>query len=107
MGDASLMTWITSDQFLDESSYTTTKSGLRYTMLPNTAKKGERVEKGSNVKVLYKLYLEKDHKHIYSQATLAEGFNLRVGGGSVIKGFDEAVMLMKPGDRGRFLMPGD
>ena len=56
---------------------------------------------------MYKLYLEDKHKHIYSQSKISEAFSLTAGSGGVIKGFDEAILLMKIGDRGRFIMPSD
>ena len=49
---------------------------------------------------LYKLYLLGDGSsltHIYSQSNAGEAFSLRLGAGSVIPGFDEAVLSMSVG----------
>ena len=104
------MSWVYTEKWDDADSYLTTGSSLRYKMLPprRRTKHQAEINKGETVKVMYKLYIghgTPDYKHIYSQSTLSEAFSLTVGGGSVIKGFDEAVLLMKDGDRGRFLMP--
>jgi len=105
------MPWVYAGSWDDAASYTTTGSGLRFQMLPprRRSKHQEEIKKGETVKVMYKLYIEgeAEHKHIYSQSTMGEAFTLTAGAGSVIKGFDEAVLLMKDGDRGRFIMPGD
>jgi peptidyl-prolyl cis-trans isomerase A (cyclophilin A) len=103
------MSWVYAEDWGDSSNYETTSSGLRYKMLAprrRTKNKG-KIKKGDSVKVMYKLYIEgePEHKHIYSQSTLGESFGLVAGQGGVIKGFDEAVLLMKDGDRGRFMMP--
>ena len=105
------MSWVYTETWDDSSdNYVTTGSSLKYKMLPprRRTKHSSEITKGETVKVMYKLYIKHDtpdRKHIYSQSTLAEAFSLTAGGGSVIKGFDEAVLLMKDGDRGRFLMP--
>jgi len=112
--DADEMKWVYENQefFADEAAYTATSSGLKYLMLPGPPGldgKGERphVQGGRPVPVMYKLYLADGHTHVYSQATPADAFHLSAGKGQVIKGFDEAVLLMRFGDRGRFIMPAD
>ena len=117
------MPWVAANEWKDSrvesNGYTTTASGLRYRMLPRRRRsKGTNVNvnRGDHVVVLYKLFLSTEMddgvaatpaqgKHVYSQDTIAEGFKLVVGAGRVIPGFDEAVLLMKDGDRGRFLLP--
>ena len=42
---------------------------------------------------------------MYSQANLRKAFEVILGSGRVIKGFDEALHNMCVGDRGRFLLP--
>jgi peptidyl-prolyl cis-trans isomerase A (cyclophilin A) len=104
------MPWVYTTDWGESANYETTASGLRYKMLaPRRRSKGTTITKGDSVKVMYKLYIEgaPEHKHIYSQSTMAESFGLVAGKGGVIKGFDEAVLLMKDGDRGRFMMPHD
>ena len=103
------MSWVYTESW-DGKDYITTDTGLHYKMLAprRRSKHQESISKGEKVKVMYKLYIQGDteHKHIYSQSTISESFGLTTGAGSVIKGFDEAVLLMKDGDRGRFMMPG-
>jgi len=100
------MTWIGefADHLSKEEAYKTTKSGLKYLKLPSTQKQSF-IKKGDHVTVLYKLYLDPSHQFIYSQATQEEAFSLTVGKGQVIKGFDEALLLMRYGEKGRFLLP--
>ena len=74
---------------------TTTDSGLQY--LDVKVGKGPLVESGDSAKVMYKLYGAdsgggKHGRHIYSQSSPASAFDLTAGAGSVIKGFDEAVL---------------
>jgi peptidyl-prolyl cis-trans isomerase A (cyclophilin A) len=115
------MPWVAATEWKDSrpeaNGYSTTSSGLRYRMLPPRRRsKGTPVARGEQVLVLYKLFLSTEMddstaatpaqgKHVYSQDTIPEGFKLTVGAGRVIPGFDEAVLLMKDGDRGRFLLP--
>eukprot|EP00406_Dinophysis_acuminata_P011911 CAMPEP_0179236340 /NCGR_PEP_ID=MMETSP0797-20121207/13877_1 /TAXON_ID=47934 /ORGANISM="Dinophysis acuminata, Strain DAEP01" /LENGTH=180 /DNA_ID=CAMNT_0020943593 /DNA_START=54 /DNA_END=596 /DNA_ORIENTATION=- len=108
------MRWVYENDefFANEAAYTTTKSGLKYLKLPglpglNGKKKRPYVKKGMTIPMMYKLYLEDGHAHTYSQATPKDAFHLQAGQGQVIKGFDEAALLMRYGDRGRFVMPGD
>ena len=121
--NAGTMPWVAATKWKDSHGpgYEVTPSGLRYRLLPPRRRsKGVPITKGETVTVLYKLFISTElddgaadgsgaaqGKHIYSQDTLAEGFKLEVGAGRVIKGFDEAVMLMKDGDRGRFLLPAE
>ena len=117
------MPWVEATKWSDSrdegAGYSITPSGLRYRMLPPRHRKARshaKIRHGDHVVVMYKLFLSTEidleakakpaqGKHIYSQDTLGEGFQLTVGGGMVIPGFDEAVLLMKDGDRGRFLLP--
>eukprot|EP00943_MAST-04B_sp_MAST-4B-sp1_P003609 g3609.t1 len=91
---------------------------MKFALLPldddvdNDKKKDERkkINKGDTARVMYKLYLHPMTKsdrrrHIYSQANLDRAFDVIVGGGKVIKGFDEAIYQMKVGDKGRFVLP--
>ena len=89
---------------------TTTDSGLQY--LDVKVGKGPLVESGDSAKVMYKLYGAdsgggKHGRHIYSQSSPASAFDLTAGAGSVIKGFDEAVLGMRVGGRRYAVLPSD
>ena len=105
------MTWVydRDEFFKDPSNYETTRSGLKYAILPADKESGASgfpVRRGDNVLVMYKLYLnDVDKTHVYSQASPSEGLSVNVGAGRVISGFDEALQKMSYGGRGRFLMP--
>ena len=95
--------------FKDPSKYETTRSGLKYAILPSdegTVVSDFPVRRGDSVLAMYKLYLNDDDKtHVFSQASPSEAFSIKVGSGSVISGFDEALQKLTYGGRGRFLMP--
>jgi FKBP-type peptidyl-prolyl cis-trans isomerase len=90
---------------------------MKFSLLPldddvDNDKKVERkkINKGDTARVMYKLYLHPMAKtdrrrHIYSQANLNRAFDVVLGNGRVIKGFDEAIYQMKVGDKGRFVLP--
>ncbi len=104
------MSWVhtqAEDFWDDESSYASTESGLRYKLLPPRRRRVHMAttREGDHVSILYKLYLLDGHTHVYSQSNMGEAFSHVAGSGGVIKGFDEAVLLMKHGDRGRFVLP--
>lgn len=89
---------------------TTTASGLKY--LDMKVGKGPIVETGDTAKVMYKLYGAdsgggKYGRHIYSQSSPTSAFDLKAGAGSVIKGFDEAVLGMRVGGRRYAVLPAD
>ena len=63
---------------------------------------------GDTADILYKLYLLEeggDLRHVYSQSNAAEVFKLRVGAGTVIQGFDEAVQSMGVGSKRVAVLP--
>jgi FKBP-type peptidyl-prolyl cis-trans isomerase len=89
---------------------TTTDSGLQY--LDVKVGKGPLVESGDSAKVMYKLYGVnsgggKHGRHIYSQSSPSTAFDLTAGAGSVIKGFDEAVLGMRVGGRRYAVLPSE
>jgi len=89
---------------------TTTASGLRYVDHAVGAANAPVVASGDTAKVMYKLYIpdaNAGRKHIYSQSNPGEAFDLSAGAGSVIKGFDEAVIGMKAGGQRFAYMPHD
>ena len=102
------MPWVYSekDYFTTRSNYAKTETGLTYALL-GVQKDGRAIRKGDTVRVLYKLFLKgHGHPHIFSQARPSQALEVEVGLGNVIAGFDEALLLMNYGSRGRFLMPG-
>jgi peptidylprolyl isomerase len=80
----------------------TTKSGLKYTLLHTTF--GKKAQSGDIVKVHYKGMLENgvefDNSYI-RKAPLV----FRLGTGRVIKGWDEGIALLRPGEKARFVVP--
>ncbi len=79
-----------------------TASGLYYI---ETAKgSGKTPVNGKGVKVNYTLYNLKGEK---LQSTLDSGqpFTFTLGQGAVIQGWDEGLLLMKEGGKGRFIIP--
>jgi FKBP-type peptidyl-prolyl cis-trans isomerase len=105
------MAWVydRDDFFKDPANYETTRSGLKYAILPSdegSTASGFPVRRGDTVMAMYKLYLNDAEKtHVYSQASPSEAFSVKVGAGSVIQGFDEALEKLTYGGRGRFFLP--
>ena len=109
------MNWVynNEDFFEMSQSYQSTESGLKFALLPNDnadRKKLIKLSRGDKAQVMYKMYLQSSveggyNRHLYSQANLGKAFEVIIGGGRVIKGFDEALHHMRVGDRGRFLLP--
>lgn len=109
------MNWIyNNEDFFEKSeNYQVTESGLKFAVLPNNKddkKTKSKLNRGDKAEVIYKMYLEPlveggYTRHLYSQANLGKAFEVILGGGRVIKGFDEALYHMSVGDRGRFLLP--
>jgi FKBP-type peptidyl-prolyl cis-trans isomerase len=81
-------------------------TGLRY---HDVATSEVTFSRGDTAHVLYKLYLLTEGgtalTHVYSQGSLAEVFKLRLGAGSVIPGFEEAVLSMGVGAKRVAILP--
>lgn len=91
-----------------KADLTTTASGLQF--VDQKVGKGPLVEDGDTAKVMYKLYAAakggaKHGRHIYSQSSPDGAFDLTAGAGSVIAGFDEAVLGMRVGGRRYAVLP--
>jgi len=81
-----------------------TPSGLKYIMVVDNKKGGEKPGAGANVKVHYTGYFE-DGKIFDSSVKRGEPISFQLGKGMVIKGWDEGISLLKPGDKARLLIP--
>lgn len=82
----------------------TTKSGLVYEqMTPGT---GPAPKPGQTVRVHYIGTLQ-DGTKFDSSYDRGEPIPFPLGGGQVIRGWDEGIALMKVGERGRLTIPGD
>jgi cyclophilin family peptidyl-prolyl cis-trans isomerase len=93
-------------QMIEEVSkgYLETESGLRYTVLSKG--NGDSPNKGDLVKVHYKGQLL-DETVFDSSYKRNEPIEFKVGIGQVIPGWDEGIMLLKKGDKARFVIPSN
>ena len=110
------MKWVynSEDYFGNQSNYIISETGLRYAILPREGTNlvaDDTVETGDKLVIYYKMYSlpstpDEPRLHIYSQASKLLPLNFEVGVVRTIntKGFDEAIRLMKNGDRGHFIM---
>tara|TARA_B100000809_G_scaffold249300_1_gene280425 strand:- start:27134 stop:28066 length:933 start_codon:yes stop_codon:yes gene_type:complete len=91
---------------LDEVSagYEETATGLRYKFLENG--NGKQATKGASVSVHYKGQLL-DGTVFDSSYKRKEPIDFNVGLGQVIKGWDEGILLLKVGDKARFVIPSN
>tara|TARA_B100000768_G_C11281509_1_gene378903 strand:- start:2084 stop:3007 length:924 start_codon:yes stop_codon:yes gene_type:complete len=81
-----------------------TKSGLKYMILNEGI--GDRPSSGDSVKVHYKGQLL-DQTVFDSSYKRNEPIEFKVGLGQVIPGWDEGIMLLKKGDKAKFIIPPD
>jgi FKBP-type peptidyl-prolyl cis-trans isomerase len=93
-------------QMIEEVSkgYLETESGLRYTVLSKG--NDDSPNKGDLVKVHYKGQLL-DETVFDSSYKRNEPIEFKVGIGQVIPGWDEGIMLLKKGDKARFVIPSN
>lgn len=80
----------------------TTSSGLRYVDL--VVGDGRKAEAGDTATVHYTGWL-KDGTKFDSSVDRGEPFSFRVGGGMVIKGWDEGVSTMRKGGKRKLIIP--
>jgi peptidylprolyl isomerase len=80
----------------------TTPSGLKYTKLVEGT--GATPQRGQTVSVHYIGTLE-NGKQFDSSRDRGRPSDFRIGVGQVIKGWDEALMMMKVGDRWKLVIP--
>jgi len=89
---------------VEESSYTTTESGLKYYDLEEGG--GESPEAGQTVAVHYTGWLE-DGQMFDSSFSRGQPFEFQVGVGQVIPGWDEGVASMKVGGKRQLVIPSE
>ncbi|MFN3649286.1 MAG: FKBP-type peptidyl-prolyl cis-trans isomerase [Armatimonadota bacterium] len=94
----------TKPQKLEEKAFTKTKSGLKYAIM--TPGKGSAAKKGDRVEVHYTGWLTNGTK-FDSSVDREQPFAFTLGGGEVIKGWDEGVAGMKVGEKRQLVIPAD
>ena len=84
--------------------YTTTASGLKYKILVST--KNKKAVNGNNVKVHYTGKLM-DGNIFDSSLRRNLPFEFKIGEGRVIKGWEEALKILKVGEKASFIIPSN
>ena len=87
---------------VDTTLFKTTASGLKYVIISEG--EGPAVEAGKVITVHYSGYLE-DGTLFDSSIERDEPIQFIVGQGQVIPGWDEGMLLLKKGDKARFIIP--
>jgi peptidylprolyl isomerase len=87
---------------VDTTLFNTTPSGLKYAIISEG--EGPAVEAGKVITVHYSGYLE-DGTLFDSSVERDEPIQFVVGQGQVIPGWDEGMLLLKKGDKARFIIP--
>ena len=110
-----------------QDGYKITKSGILYKLFGDESEDGKKVEEGDTVRTLYKMYLLHAQHHIHSMSHPDKPVEVEIKGeyvhlhfhaktghqeyvstsknSHVIKGFEEALELMRYGQRGHFNVP--
>lgn len=91
-----------------EEQVKTTESGLKYEVLKPADEGAVKPEAGKKVTVHYTGWLEQDGKEgtkFDSSVDRNTPFSFIIGTGSVIKGWDEGVMMMSAGEKRRLVIP--
>ncbi|MBK9024915.1 MAG: FKBP-type peptidyl-prolyl cis-trans isomerase [Saprospiraceae bacterium] len=83
----------------------TTATGLKYVM--HTEGSGPTTQKGETAKVYYYGATLADAKKFDASYAKGTAFSFPVGAGRVIQGWEEALLLMKKGDKATFFIPGN
>jgi len=93
-------------ELFDQASagYEETASGLRYKIIQEGS--GKQATKGAGVSVHYKGQLL-DGTVFDSSYKRKQPLDFKVGIGQVIPGWDEGILLLKVGDKARFVIPSD
>jgi len=88
----------------------TTASGLQYQVLQPADAGAKKPAAGKKVKVNYTGWLDENGapgKKFDSSYDHGAPFEFIIGSGSVIKGWDEGVMMMSVGEKTRLIIPGN
>lgn len=85
------------------NKFKTTESGLKYAVLKPG--KGAVAKAGDHVHVHYTGWLKSDGKKFDSSRDRGEPIDFDLGGGMVIKGWDEGVAGMKIGEQRQLVIP--
>ena len=88
-----------------KDGWNVTKSGLKYK--DKKVGKGAEAKAGDTVTVHYKGWLDNGNVFDTSKKPGREPFSFTLGGGQVIKGWDEGVAGMKPGGVRELVIPPD
>ena len=99
-----LLVALTGCSLLSNTSMVTTDSGLQYEIL--TTGKGEPAKNGDLVSVHYTGWLD-DGTKFDSSVDRGQPFQFMVGAGQVIKGWDEGVEGMLPGEKRKLVIPSE
>ncbi|MBW3129110.1 FKBP-type peptidyl-prolyl cis-trans isomerase [Hymenobacter profundi] len=108
LDDASIMKYLTDNNI---KNFTRTESGLYLVPVTDAPAGAETIKEGQRVETQYiGRYLENGvvgtkFDSSYDNRTPCQCFQVVAGAGNVIKGWDEALLLMKPGDRKQLLIP--
>lgn len=93
-----------------EKQKTTTNSGLKYTILQAAPADAKVAEKGHQTTVHYTGWLDDNGQpgaKFDSSVDRGTPFTFALGGGMVIRGWDEGVQGMKVGEKRRLIIPAD
>jgi FKBP-type peptidyl-prolyl cis-trans isomerase len=88
---------------VDAKKFKTTSSGLKYAVIKEG--KGDGAKDGQTVSVHYTGWLEKGGTKFDSSVDRGTPFEFPLGGGQVIKGWDEGVKGMKAGEKRQLVIP--
>jgi len=108
LDDASIMKYLTDNNI---KTYTRTESGLYLVPVADAPASAELIKEGQRVETQYIGKFINDgvvgttFDSSYDNRTPCQCFQVVAGAGNVIKGWDEALLLMKPGDRKLLLIP--
>ncbi len=88
---------------VDPKKFKTTKSGLKYAIIKTG--KGAPAKAGQHVFVHYTGWLASNGEKFDSSVDRGQPFDFDLGGGQVIKGWDEGVQGMLPGEKRQLIIP--
>lgn len=91
-------------KMLPEARFRETPSGLKIAVMKEG--KGDPVKNGMRVRVNYTGWL-KDGTKFDSTVDKGKPFEFEIGAGNVIKGWEEGLLGMKPGERRQLVIPAN